>query len=104
MRKVLLFIVAAAMSCVLAGCNANVPGVTPYVTPGTYGTAPGYGNTAPGTYNNYVGRGGYGTNSGRTYRNNVGRGAVDNNRNGGNLPRTGGPPAYVPGSQSYGLR
>ena len=107
MRKVLFFVVAMAMSCALAGCNVapNVPGVSPYATPGVYGTAPGYGNyVGRGSYGNNTGRGNYGGNKGRMFGNNVGKGAIGNNRSGGNLPANGNPPAYIPGGQSYGLR
>ena len=85
MKKVLFFVVAMAVSCALAGCNV-APNVTPYLTPG-YNTVPGYSTTTPGAYGNYVGRG-----------------AIGNNKTGGNRPATGRYPAYIPGSQSYGLR
>ncbi|SHI19203.1 hypothetical protein SAMN02745823_03225 [Sporobacter termitidis DSM 10068] len=53
MKKAWYLILAVVMVCVLAGCNVapNVPGVTPYASPGTY-TSPAYGNNLGRAYNN----------------------------------------------------
>jgi hypothetical protein len=121
MKRLLLFVVVMIMIFALAGCNVapNVPGVTPYTTPGTYNTVPGtngnyLGRGAYGTYRNYTGRGAYyGNNVGGTYGNNAGRGTVGkttgrgtvgNNMTGRNLPANGRNAAANYPAQFYGTR
>lgn len=94
MKKALYLFMAIVMICVLAGCNVapNVPGVTPYASPGTYSSpAAPYGNNLNrGTYNRLP-RG--------TFGNNLTRGATNGVTNG---TTNGAVKPGMPGTYGYG--